>query len=79
MRSKDVTIGMKVVPHSKSQGYMTLESILTAMSNFHSPFLTVKSYEKETKSWVLRATGIGVGLIFLAKEFEPYVENENEV
>lgn len=83
MKSKDVVIGMRVVPHSKSrnihQRIIGLEgsAVWNRAKENNQPYLYVHGWDKDTQAWLLTdipySPEFSTGDYFLAKEFEPYV------
>lgn len=80
MKSKDVRIGMKVVPFQKTVRTMqnNFRQILTAQAAIErgQPYLYVIGWNKYQKCWRLSDNGRdSSGDFFLSKDFEPYVED----
>jgi hypothetical protein len=77
MLDKDVVIGMKVVPHSKSfLGPMEESNALIRANEINQPYLyvTKKGEGFDEVYWVLWIDEKPTGDFFLAKDFEPYVD-----
>ncbi len=85
MKSKDVMIGMKVVPHSKSKNIhqrvdgLDGSVVWNKAKERNQPYLYVHGWEREYKVWLLAEIPYSpetfTGDFFLSKEFEPYEEN----
>ena len=84
MKSKDVVIGMKVVPHSKSnslyQSVLGLDgsAVWFRAKLANQQYLYITGWDKGNKAFVLSESpyfGEPSGDYFLAKDFEPYVED----
>ena len=85
MRREDVTIGMKVVPHSKTgrmamnfKNYLIREYSDSSKFFLKNGFLFVTVDEKDG-NFLLNNTLFESGDFFLAEDFEPFVEPEAEV
>lgn len=84
MKSKDVKIGMKVVPHQKTvKGWGGLEHsyIWKYASESDEPYLLVTEYNSNEKCFVLGNEEDMInrdGDYFNACDFEPYEENLKE-
>lgn len=81
MKSKDVVIGMAVIPHGKSNSLWQTEEGLAGSAVWHraklanQPYLHVTGWDSTIKVWVLSESqyfGEPSGDYFLAKDFEPY-------
>lgn len=75
MKSKDVTIGMAVIPHDKTAGYFNFSQWRGAEELKEVPVLLVESWDKSERSWILTSMPLQdteVGGMFHAKDFEPY-------
>lgn len=80
MKSKEVEIGMAVIPHDKTMGYCNFHEWLFATGLKTPPVLQVKSWEKGEKAWLLdNMSTLGNGGLFSAKDFEPYSTPFTEV
>ena len=73
MRIEDVRLGMKVVPHSKSIGidYVGCEALQIAKER-KQPYLYVAKINDD--SVVLSEDFNGIGNLYVAEDFEPYIE-----
>ena len=80
MKSKEVEIGMAVIPHDKTMGYCNFHEWFLATGLKETPVLQVKSWEKSEKAWFLDdMSSFGNGGLFSAKDFEPYTTSFTEV
>ncbi len=86
MKSKDVRIGMKVVPTQKTKGtagFPTWRSASAVASAIRTgqPFMYVVGWEKESKSWMLSAGNSSRydWSLFSSKDFYPYTGENNEI
>lgn len=80
MKSKEVEIGMAVIPHDKTMGYCNFHEWVFATGLKTPPVLQVKSWEKSEKCWILDdMSTTGNGGLFSAKDFEPYTTPFTEV
>ena len=77
MQDNEVKIGMKVVPHSKTNRWSDLdESYHWKLAKVNKqPYLYVAGYCEEEEAWRLSFYGDSdFGDYFIASDFEPYVE-----
>lgn len=80
MKSRDVVIGMKVVPHSKSDSRLGLDGsvVWNRAKEMNQPYLYVHGWNSDYKVWFLAEipySRLCTGDFFLSKDFEPYVED----
>ncbi len=74
MRSKDITIGMKVIAVSKSTGQSweswkeLIETSARIYGQSADKVLTVRAWDRHTKSWVCRFSNCPSMGYFLAKD-----------
>jgi len=78
MKREFISVGMKVVPHSKSYGGLENSSIWQSAKNKNQPYLFVSRIQSD-KIILNDEIDDEFGDFFLPEDFEPYIEdNENE-
>lgn len=84
MKHEDVKIGMKVVPHSKTDSgtveFLENSSIWKLAKSNNQSFLYVVDFSIENYSWVLNSDDTTAWTthenLFNASDFEPYIEEK---
>lgn len=74
MKSKDVVIGMAVIPHDKTAGYFNYSGWLNSEELTIPPVLLVEKWDKFDRCWELTSLPLQDserGGMFHAKDFEP--------
>ena len=86
MKSKDVRIGMKVVPFQKTagvRGFPTWRDVTTVKraNDSNQPFLFVVGWNKDSKCWILSnvSTVYSDWALFSSKDFYPYTGENHEI
>jgi len=86
MKLKDVKVGMKVVPHSKTEGYCNLDKceLYRRAKERGQPFLYVTGIDDMSDVGtvvILSDTNekLGEGNYYKAEDFEPYVESSFDI
>lgn len=84
MKSKDVRIGMKVVPFQKTIGMFqgNFRQILTVQRaiEYGQPYLYVTRWNKYEKCWCLSDDSrVRSGDFFNSKDFYPYTGENHEI